>query len=178
MNTPVVLWPKKITFPAYHLRPALIPCGGEGDYSTGVWLTVMCCVLLAGCGSSDLKSEFHDTSVESADHVAPPHKPQTFESLVTALQQHLVDLTGPTSDKEADQEQHRIAELRDLIQWIPELAAASELRRADFDRAAVCRERLLQALEGLENGRFQNSSGWTESLSVLQELIPAARDAG
>lgn len=160
------------------LQPAAIRGEGRGTRQTWLSLAVLFGLLLTGCGESRMEDHSAETSAEAADHERPPHKPQTFETLVTDLGQRLVDLTGPTSVAESPDQQQALRELRDLIQWIPELSAASELRKLDFDKAVACSQGLMTAVDGLKNGRFQDDRSWMESLRILQELVPASRDAG
>lgn len=178
MKNAVESWPQYTARGLLFQQSAVARGEGRGTLQTRMSVAVLSALLLAGCGESRMEDHSAETSAEAAEHERPPHKPQTFETLVTDLGQRLVDLTGPTSVAESPDQQQALRELRDLIQWIPELSAASELRKLDFDKAVACSQELMTAVDGLKNGRFQDDRSWMESLRILQELAPASRDAG
>lgn len=84
------------------------------------WL-VLASVL--GCGQASMDVE------EGAHHDFPPHRPVSYEQLVSELERRVTLHQTGGSDPWAE------AELRDLVNWLPEFAADSELKRQDFDEA-------------------------------------------
>lgn len=91
-------------------------------------------VSLGGCS---------DTSAEEdhLEHHVPAHKPATFVAAIPDLaRRHDHMRNGMT--------QQQLVELRDIIQWLPELAAATDLKKPDWDRVlqiANAMERLVAA---------------------------------
>ena len=94
---------------------------------------------LAGCGSSE---DAHED--EHLEHFVPAHKPNNFSELVEQLALRAPQLTGPSQPTGGTGESQPAAvrEFSDIIGWIPELAADSELKRAEFDAAVASGNRL------------------------------------
>lgn len=83
-----------------------------------------------GCNTSD------DKVSDKLEHIAPPHKPRGFPALVIALRERIASLsTGNSSKEDLDR-------LSDVIHWIPELAAETDLKRKEWDVAADVSEKL------------------------------------
>jgi hypothetical protein len=92
---------------------------------------------LAGCGESlSTRSQQGDAEGpggHAAAHHHPPHKPRDFPSGLAAVHERLdqlfnaPDVKSPASDKE-------FGKLVDIVGWLPELAADSDLDRAEWDR--------------------------------------------
>ena len=93
-------------------------------------LLVLVSPLVAGCGPSAVEGE------EEAHHEFPPHRPSSYEQLVSDLEQRVTGHQAAGSDPGDD------TELRDLAGWIPEFAADSELKRQDFGEAVRLARRL------------------------------------
>lgn len=132
------------------------------------WLS-LCCLLLAlpllsGCVQSSIEGE------EEAHHEFPPHRPSSFEQLVSELEQrvtqHQLQGSIPGDD----------SELQDLVGWIPEFAADSELKRQDFDNAVSLGRQLQPELAdgGVLSGDRAERVG--KSLQGLRELVVRSRD--
>jgi len=148
-----------------------------------------CAILLSGCGSSEEAHDLHDdehaghehaedehADHEHLEHFVPTHKPNDFEEMVDqlalrfpqlALTSKLTSTTG-TGDKRSTARQ----ELADIIGWIPELAADSELKKADFESAVATANKLSKF--------FQESASSAKATSVdpaafeplIEELRP------
>ncbi len=74
---------------------------------------------IAGCAGASHEEEEH------ADHVIPAHKPANFVEAVKALESRFA--SAPESPE-------AVQELQDIIDWLPELAAQTDLEKADWDR--------------------------------------------
>ena len=102
----------------------------------------VCCVALlcfaltvSGCGSSaESHEDGHEHEHEHLEHFVTAHKPKDFAELVDQLAVRFPQL-GST-DAGAGHDAAR-KELADIIDWIPELAADSELKKADFETAVA-----------------------------------------
>ena len=106
--------------------------------------TIALCVLgMAGCKPSPMldspetsrievrEDEYHDHEHE---HGIPDHKPESFAAAVRRLVPQWKHLAA---ERRAGHQKHADAELAimlDVIRWLPELAADTELRKADWDR--------------------------------------------
>ena len=93
-------------------------------------------IAVVGCGSHE---DHHED--EHLEHFLPAHKPADFAALVEQLEKRIAQQSpssvsgeeAPTADQSATARQ----ELIDIIGWIPELAADSELRKQDFETAVT-----------------------------------------
>ncbi len=89
----------------------------------GAWVLV--CLLLAGCGA-EKKSLFEE------EHELPQHWPLNLldaaQKIESGLQRLESDHAGSIGPQAADSE----AELRDLVEWIPEVAADSDLKEEQW----------------------------------------------
>jgi hypothetical protein len=129
-----------------------------------------CCLSLpTGCSRATGVGE----EDEHLEHFIPPHKPQTFRELVDELSKRVTHLSGATDPSSAE-----LQELRDIIDWIPELAADSDLLKADWELAERTGKELQQCyLECFGTGaaaaqvRSAAPQKFSAHLNVLQQLI-------
>lgn len=120
--------------------------------------------LVLGCGRASMEAE------EEAHHEFPPHRPVSYEQLVSELERRVTLHQTGGSDPWAE------AELRDLVIWLPEFAADSELKRQDFDEAVQLGKRLQSelAVGGVLSG--DRVDRVEKSLQGLRELVVRSRD--
>ncbi len=107
--------------------------------STWAWLC--CLVFLTGCGGAGSES-----ADRSSAHELPPHYPENLAAGVGRLRELWLQLhpnagqvansTGSDQVVAAGSDE-TLAKFADLVEWLPELAAASDLREADW---RICRE--------------------------------------
>ena len=144
----------------YHLRWSFIVliCGAVG---------------FIGCSSSE---ESHDD--EHLEHFVPAHKPKHFEELVEQLALRFPRLATPPATSEADDREIARQELSDIICWIPELAADSELIKADFDSAVGTGSKLAAVYAGkLEPKKSQgvDVAEFEPLIEELRKLVPKSQ---
>ena len=138
--------------------------------STFHWIA--CFVVLTaviGCGSQDGHHED-----EHLEHFVPAHKPGNFTALVEQLEKRIDQQSQtPGSDEGAaaeDQSATERQELIDILGWIPELAADSEMRKQEFEMAVSAGARLGVAL-GLEKSANETAAADRSSIpQLLKEL--------
>ncbi len=95
-------------------------------------LLTLCMISNIGCG---------DGEEQHLEHFIPAHKPKSFGELVEQIFARVEAAASAESDVDATV----LKELKDIIEWIPELAADSDLRKADWEHAVAIGVRL-QAL--------------------------------
>ncbi len=129
--------------------------------------------LLETTGSAD------SHEAEHLEHFVPAHKPADFERLVQQLTERIPRLAAAVNETPRDAVEAQRTELADVIGWIPELAANSELRRKDFEKAL----RTSQQLRAEFAIQFESTkvsspdvSKFARMLADLEELVPASRD--
>ena len=69
------------------------------------------------------------------EHFVPPHKPASFKGAVDALTERTTHLKLHVGDS-GEIVQQELTELADIIGWVPELAADSDLNEQDWRQAA------------------------------------------
>lgn len=128
---------------------------------------VLVLITAFGCSKSDpsvaaIQVHASEPADEHADehdphdhdhHHDPQHKPENLPGLVASLNQRL---------QATEFSEHQWKEILDIVRWIPELAADSDLRRQDFELAMQISERLLAEL---------NQPAPREPISISQEVI-------
>jgi hypothetical protein len=85
------------------------------------------------------------------DHHTPAHKPHDLASALAALHERCSKLLKSSVSKPTDA-QKELDQTRDIASWLPELAADSDLSRAEWDRINEHSKKLLQSLEELARG--------------------------
>ncbi len=105
----------------------------------------------AGCGPSAVDSPTDQSKAGSSleeSHGVAAHKPHSFGEAVEALETRVIALS--TTDSAGDQEgmSTKFAELADIVRWLPELAADSDLGRKDWTTAQGVAKRLETEMEG------------------------------
>lgn len=139
-------------------------------------LVLMACasltLWLVGCGSRDDHGDHEED--EHLEHFVPAHKPADYSALVEQLERRIAQ-QPPFSDSgdgaaEANQSAEARQELIDIIGWIPELAADSELRKAEFEAAVSAGKQLNIALGFQKPAQSAEPFDQSEILKLLEEL--------
>ena len=106
-------------------------------------------------------------------HGQPKHYPHTFAEAVQQLSRRYRSLIAHKSSADTHIQEH-IAELKDIIRWLPELAGDSELRKADWERTrdiASELELLSQSWTTLDEVRARRENYH----QLVEELVPLAK---
>ena len=136
-------------------------------------------VLFAGIGCSSQEAQHED---EHLEHFVPAHKPANYAALVDQLETRIAQQTQPAESGDgtptAGQSATQRQELMDIIGWIPELAADSELQKQDFEMAVSAGAKLSLAL-GFETpaagSQPMNQSSIPGLLEELKALVPKSQ---
>jgi hypothetical protein len=139
-------------------------------------LAVLLCLqcVLSGCGrggdegsrSAAAGNAASDHDHHHHHHSRPVHKPDDFQELPEELRRRLIaDESGRVSPG-----RRRLRQLVDIVGWIPELAADSELRRAGFEQAVAQQPRLQRVLDAIAAGRSPDMAEWHAAVAQLQQL--------
>lgn len=150
------------------------------QYGRLITMAVLLC-LAGGCNQSESESSDesvgksgaaknqqneHEHDHEHHHHARPAHKPDNIHELPTELRRMLMaDELGVVRPSRRRQQQ-----LREIVGWIPELAADSDLRRAGFDSAVAQQPKLQQVLDEIAAGRSPDMTAWNAAVDQLQEL--------
>ena len=86
----------------------------------------LCLAVVAGCGGGgDPEQEEH------AHHEFPDHRPGNYKEAVSAISQRSWELANRGGKIGSLEFGHFV----DIITWVPEMAADSDMRKADWDKA-------------------------------------------
>jgi hypothetical protein len=131
-------------------------------------------LISTGCSSNSAvgvqQTDEHDGEPH-LEHIVPAHKPADLESMVQQLTERTQRLSQSPSDESPEDRTKELQELTDIVNWIPELAADSELRKADFDDAVSISKELLV----LVNKQFGSGDSRTTDAAVFDPLIERLR---
>ncbi|APZ94873.1 hypothetical protein [Fuerstiella marisgermanici] len=128
-------------------------------------------------GCSDWQADAH-TDDHHLEHFVPHHKPANFAEGVEAIEHrcdHLAAHAGHGHDDEADEFQ----ELLDVVNWMPELAADSDLDEAKWNQAVSAANAIAEQLATRKSADgsldlSDLSQAIATELKTLQTLIPEA----
>lgn len=157
-----------------------------------VLLAIPLSIFLSGCGDSEALSvqidgsgrqpasdhEEHDD--HDHDHHIADHRPDDYADLVRQLESRPA-LIHAEADHDMGHAAHELEELRDIIAWLPEIAADTDLVKRDWDVANLLSGELNNLVparvEAFLDQMKPGSDGATEyqqRVSKLSELIPLA----
>ncbi len=136
-------------------------------------------LLVAGCSPGE---------TEEPEHHFPPHQPVNFQAAVVRMQQvHEEILAGPLKQREVKSsrvdphaeeghEEHSLLdpleEMADLVRWLPELAADTDLEEAPWNKvhAASIQLEKIVSHASMHDGEERRSIYMKESEAVQQQL--------
>ena len=132
---------------------------------------------LSGCGPS---AESHEDEHEQLEHFFPAHKPHSFGELVEQLALRTRQLAAGDQPSDGSDEVHATAlqEFSDIIGWIPELAADSELLKADFESAVATGKKLTTAFAetmGPQKTKAVDMATLERLIDELRKLVPKSQ---
>jgi hypothetical protein len=120
---------------------------------------VALCLAVTGCQSpvENEPPQSHASGTSSGDpldqvgygHDRPPHKPESFREAVTEIRRRWQELETETSGP-ADK---RRQELDEILVWLPELAAETDLGKVEWDQVNAISKRLLTGFRAKTPGQ-------------------------
>lgn len=102
---------------------------------------------------------------EEEAHAVPAHHPRSFRRAVADIGRRGPVLTAGGLDDESRELQRR--QLLDIVRWLPELAADTELGRRDWERVNKAAGSLAEGLEAIADPGKQGGS--PAALSAIME---------
>jgi hypothetical protein len=142
------------------------------------WYRVLTGLLLlfslshAGCSAGT--TSHADGDDDHLEHHIPEHKPRDFADAVHQVRQrtrHIQDIAG---DNDSGHLAHELRELGDIIAWLPELAADSDMRKQEWDRV----HRLTQELGPVYESFAEQCSAGKPSAELVVEIISLTGQLG
>ena len=142
-------------------------------------MAVVCVGALGGCAQGTSApasgSDAEGQAEHAYEHHNPPHKPHDFPGGLDALRKRCSDLfaSAPSKPPQAGKE---FNELVDIVGWLPELAADSDLDRAEWDRVNEQSKRLARDVDeftraGLEGSEPRSRQKIESDLQALDDVV-------
>ncbi|MFK7822043.1 MAG: hypothetical protein AB8G99_25315 [Planctomycetaceae bacterium] len=125
---------------------------------------VLSSVVLAGCGSSETEADDH------AHHEFPEHRPPNFKAAVSAVSQRSWELANRGGKIGSLEFGHFV----DIINWIPELAADSDLKKSDWEAARDASLKMRSKVLSRDLDIKQLEDVVSDELAILTPLIQKA----
>lgn len=129
-----------------------------------VLVVVLASLLLAGCGQADRPSDLGSDPPSKEAHF-PAHWPGNFPTAIERLEVLLFD-----AQAELPMRISRWEEVNDLIGWLPELAADSDLNEPEWNRIDSAADELSRELKQLVPSP---SAVWPDPNRLLEHLGPS-----
>jgi hypothetical protein len=134
---------------------------------------------MAGCGDSKPAtgsgSETESHGGHAYEHHNPPHKPRDFPGGLAALRlrftQFFKSPASPTPETNKD-----FTKLVDIVGWLPELAADSDLDRVEWDRVNEQSKQMARDVDsfahsGLDDARQRIRQQIEVALQALEDVV-------
>ena len=122
----------------------------------------------------------HEHEHEHDHHHVAAHRPQSYADLVHQLQIRPGVIRGE-ADHDMEHARHELAELHDIINWLPAIAADTDLGKRDWDTASMTSRELLaivprSAVEFVSAFRPGSPAAaeYERCVARLSELVPRA----
>lgn len=113
---------------------------------------------------------------EEAEHHVPAHRPIDFPAAVARLEALHAELLDGKSDRPVDS-LDALTELSDVVRWLPELAADSDLDRKSWDRVAATTRLFEEDLSSVRAATGpQRSAEYANRATLLEKHLRALRD--
>ncbi len=138
------------------------------------WLSVALLLLcLVGCGGASTAQ--HDDDEEH--HHIPAHRPRDLAAAVVQLEERPAALLKAIDSKDGNVET-LFSELRDIVRWVPEIAADSDMKKQPWDEVHTAAQKLEEllpqnaaAFSELKAGSTQEAE-WRRLVGQLKQLAP------
>lgn len=123
-------------------------------------------LLVAGCAGSI------DESNGQLEHHRPDHKPPTFPAAVEQLAQRHERIVVESHRNEAGALERELHEQMDIVNWLPELAADSALKKQDWEQVQTASKELLNIYQQVDATVHGSPSGeWPAAVSKIPPIV-------
>jgi len=99
-----------------------------------------------GCGGLITGSPEGHHGEEHLEHHVPAHRPSGFTDAVDQIERRFDSIQQAARSGESVSDQS-ISELRDIVTWLPEIAADSDMRRDTWEQIDAHSSRMLESLK-------------------------------
>lgn len=130
-------------------------------------------VAFTGCQTKGTGPGTGDSASVEDHHGIPAHKPKTFAAAIETLSDRVRG--WPESGDGIDREELTI--VTDIVRWLPELAADTDLKRADWEQVLAISQRFDEAL-GAKQIDVNMCQRFVDELRPLVTLVGDATTKG
>ena len=104
-------------------------------------------LLISGCGVLVTGSpEEDDHEDHHLEHHVPAHRPSDFTNAVDQIEERF-KVMSQSANSESASSTELAAEFSDILNWLPEIAADSDMRRKDWEEVDALSSQLIQEFE-------------------------------
>ncbi len=132
-------------------------------------LCVALLIAACGCGSETAADSASGPSDEEhLEHHVPEHKPHDFSAAVDSIQTRVQQLE--TSNDPTDEQ---LSELRDILNWLPEIAADSDMRRPHWEQVDTIAGELAELFQQYASqSKTDRAELATQLTATAEKLVP------
>lgn len=133
------------------------------------------CLLYSGCfftGSSSEEETEAYVAEEHLHHEIPDHMPEDFPDAVQKIRERDEHLREDVSAGEWEHVEHELPELIDILEWLPKLAADSDLNKQEWEQVQKGADKLGRLYQPLTAG--SQPEGWgtdQDSRKLLDSIL-------
>ena len=143
------------------------------------WVVAIVGGLTAGCDFAQWNGSEAET--EKLVHHIPDHRPATYGDAVEQVKRRHAELQAKIAATTSEPLERDLKELIDILTWLPEIAADSELKKADWDMANGGSRKLGTFYEDIrracQSGKRRGGisfQGIEPLIADLERLVPAS----
>lgn len=139
---------------------------------------------LIGCGKAAINTSVPEIPVQTTErleHHQAAHHPDTYAAAVRQIELRHTRIQAEIKHTELDSLKREIQELRDILEWLPTIAADSDLKKPDWETANQCATQLKKSYDAYATAvnsghRIQEmpSAECRRAIESLRALVPAA----
>ncbi|MBI1347810.1 hypothetical protein GC163_16160 [bacterium] len=130
----------------------------------------LCALELAGCAPATVNKSPTTTAHEDHDHEhehgIPSHKPKTLTDAVGQLVPRWKSVTAEVQAGHVEHVEGEFTELLDIIRWLPELAADTDLKKAEWEQVQHSSQELETIVLALRSSRGISNSEDFDTLAA------------
>ncbi|MDB5340728.1 MAG: hypothetical protein JWN70_6347 [Planctomycetaceae bacterium] len=146
-------------------------------------LLVLCSTLL-GCGNATTDTSVrgvHVPQTERLEHHQAPHHPRSYAAAVSQIELRHARIQAELGRITLDALKRELREMLDILEWLPTIAADSDLKKPEWDQVKQCATQLTEFYDSYasaaNSGHRPPGTPRNEcrrAIESLRTLMPAA----
>jgi len=152
----------------------------EFSLRMGLIAAGICCVWSTGCTPREsAEAQAHvdrDEQHHALEHGIPDHKPQAFADAVQQLPIRADRLAKEITTGDAEHAARAHQELLDIVRWLPELAADTDLKQREWERVQSLTKELETLLPAARSAPAMSDVAFLKIVEQLQSIADLSVD--